>query len=103
MKNKRGTNPNTRKAVAKANLNRKINRLRDELATITKDESDRLLAQSPKLLQVIFLLQEIGASENQWSDRASELAGELQSLIVEQAYQEAVSEGVIQVGDSFIV
>ncbi len=82
-KSRRGTSPGTRKAVAKANLRRKIERLRNELATIARSESDRLLAQSPKLLQTIFLLQEISESDNEWSDCASQLAEELQALLVE--------------------
>jgi hypothetical protein len=100
---KRGTNPNTRRAVAKANLKRKVIRLKDELATIAKTESDQLFVQSPKLLQVIFLLQEIGETENCWSDRANELVEELQSLIVEHNYQEAALDGTIQVGGAYIL
>lgn len=98
----RGRSPGTRKAVAKSNLDRKVSRLRCELATIAKTESDRLLAQSPNMLQVIFLLQEISESENPWSDRASELAEELQSLIVEQSYQESIVDSAIQC-DAYIV
>lgn len=82
-KSKRGTSPGTRKAVAAANLRRKINRLKEELATLSRENSDRLLAQSPLLLQTIFYLQGIE------DDRAIELASQLQSLLLEQAYREA--------------
>ena len=102
-KTKRGSSPNTRKAVAAANLRRKVDRLRNELSTISKEESDRLLTQSPILLRAIFLLQEVGESESAWSDRASELEEDLRTLLVEQAHKEAIAQGVIQVGDSYIV
>jgi len=87
-KNNRGTSPNTRKAVAESNLRRKCDRIRTELATLSSEESDRLLRQSPTCLQVIFLLQEITATENPWTQRAEELAEELQTLLVEQAFEE---------------
>lgn len=95
-KSKRGTNPNTRKAVAVANLRRKVDRLRNELATIAREDSDRLLAQSPVCLKIIHYLQGIK------DDEALELAEELHTLLVEQAFQESIAEGVIQIGDSYI-
>jgi len=95
VKSTRGKSPGTRKAVAASNLRRKVDRLRDELGTIAKDESDRLLAQSSIALQVLFLLQEISAQDGEFADRSDELTKELQAFLVEQSYQESVADGVV--------
>lgn len=64
--------------------------------TIANGESDRLLAQSPLAAELMAYLEATDAPEH--------LRDRLESLIVQRVSDEVkIAEGVVQVGESFIV
>lgn len=83
----RGKSPGTRRAVAKANLGRKILRLSKELGELTKPDIDQVFAQSPCFTRVIFFLHAIGESDSRWGESATEIETLLKEMIIENPNQ----------------